>query len=707
MRNFLHYFTAGLLLLALAMPGAFAYDFSAVCSSGQTLYYNITSSTEPYTVEITSELYGGYSTGTAPSGNLVMPSSVTYNGITYSVTSIASNAFRNCSGLTELTIPAPVASIGHWAFYNCSGLTTVNYNAVNCGAMGGGYGGAFDNCTSWETLIIGDNVTNIAESAFSSCSTITTVTIGSSVESIGEMAFSGCSNLITVNFNAINCTTMGSSDFSVFNNASITNLNIAENVTNIPENAFRSCSGLTSVIIPNSVTNIGNKAFASCTNLTSFTIGNSVASIGDSVFYNCSSLFSITIPNSVTSIGRYAFKNCSGLASVNFNATNCTRMGNSSSYHVFSGCSSLATLNIGENVTNIPNYAFYNCSRLTGTLTIPNSVTSIGNDAFYGCSGLTSITIGNSVTSVGSCAFYGCSSLTGTLSIPNSVTSIGGNAFYGCNGFTSVTIGNSVTEIGGGAFNECSGLTSVCYTGNVAGWCGISFGGNYANPLWYAQNLYINNSLVTNLTIPNTVTEIKSYAFVYATCLTSVTIGNSVTSIGYEAFYRCSGLTSVTIGNSVTLIDNNAFGGCSSLTSITSHAANPPTIYSNPFGSVNAAIPVYVPCGCVSAYNNANGWNYFTNIQQNPDCPTDIEENIIEELELYPNLVGNILNITSSETISEIEIVNVMGQVVYRAEVNADNVVCNVEDLKAGVYIVRIYGTNTASVACQRKFIKE
>ena len=119
-------------------------------------------------------------------------------------------------------------------------------------------------------------------------------------------------------------------------------------------------------------------------------------------------------------------------------------------------------------------------------------------------------------------------------------------------------------------------------------------------------------------------------------------------------------------------------------------------------------IPVYVPCGCVSAYNNANGWNYFTNIQQNPDCPTDIEENIIEELELYPNPVGNTLNITSSETISEIEIVNVMGQVVRHIEVNSDNAVCDVEGLANGIYVVRIRTLRQAQGAeIQRKFIKE
>ena len=130
-------------------------------------------------------------------------------------------------------------------------------------------------------------------------------------------------------------------------------------------------------------------------------------------------------------------------------------------------------------------------------------------------------------------------------------------------------MGNGITNIGAFAFEECSGLTRVNYLGTIAQWCGIQFRGSTENPLYYAHNLYINNSLVTDLIIPNTVTEIKDRAFVGATCLTSVTIGNSVTRIGYYAFSNCSGLTSVSIPNSVTIIDSNAFTGCSGLASVT------------------------------------------------------------------------------------------------------------------------------------------
>ncbi len=203
-------------------------------------------------------------------------------------------------------------------------------------------------------------------------------------------------------------------------------------VTSIKE-AFKKCSFLTSVTIPNSVTTIGRSAFECCSGLTSVIIPNSVTSIGDYAFDYCSGLTSVTIPNSVTAIGGFAFRSCSGLTSVT----------------------------IPNSVTSIGRGAFECCSGLT-SVTIPNSVTSIGRDAFSSCSDLTSVTIPNSVTSIGEDAFQSCSSLT-LVTIPNSVTSIGPSAFSGCSGLTSVTIPNSVTTIGGSAFYGCNELVEVNY----------------------------------------------------------------------------------------------------------------------------------------------------------------------------------------------------------------------------------------------------
>ena len=225
-------------------------------------------------------------------------------------------------------------------------------------------------------------------------------------------------------------------------------------VTNIGDYAFRICSSLTSVTIPNSVTSIGYGAFAYCSSLTSVTIGESVTSIGDDAFAYCTSLTSVTIPESVTSIGNQAFAYCSSLTSVTIGES-VTSIGSSAFY----GCSSLTSVTIPNSVTSIGYAAFSGCSSLT-SVTIPNSVTSIGGWAFDGCSSLTSVTIPNSVTSIGDYAFNNCTSLT-SVTIPNSVKSIGFLAFYNCSSLTSVTIGESVTSIGDYAFEECSSLTSI------------------------------------------------------------------------------------------------------------------------------------------------------------------------------------------------------------------------------------------------------
>jgi len=384
-----------LLLHAILLPvTALAHDFEV-----DGIYYDINGNEA--TVSYRGTSYYQYSN--EYSGFVTIPTTVTYGGTTYSVTSIGSHAFYGCSGLTSITIPSSVTSIGDFAFSGCNGLKSIVVESGNP---------TYDsrnNCnaiieTSSNTLlkgcqntIIPNSVTTIGNYAFSGCTGLTSVNIPNSVTSIGECAF-----LLS----------------------GLTNVTIPNSVTSIGSSAFAFCTGLTDVTIGDSVTSIGNEAFYDCEGLTSITIPNSVTTIGENAFSKCRDLTNVTIGNSVTSISDGAFNSCSGLTSVTVESGN-------PKYDSRNNCNAII-----ETATNT---LISGCK----TTIIPNSVTTIGPSAFYGCSRLNSIDIPNSVTSIGESAFSYCNGLNNVFSFIDDPTTIsmGSDVFYrNPNYYTSRTL---------------------------------------------------------------------------------------------------------------------------------------------------------------------------------------------------------------------------------------------------------------------------
>ena len=372
------------------------------------------------------------------------------------------------------------------------------------------------------------------------------VIIGKGVTSIGRYAFRECSRLKSIE--------------------------IPDSVTSIGWDAFNSCSSLSRIEVPDGVTSIGMGAFNSCSSLRSIEIPDSITSIEDSVFSGCSSLNSIKIPDSVTSIEFAAFSGCSSLSRIEI-PDSVTRIGSVA----FSGCSSLSRIEIPNSVTSIGYEAFQFCNSLS-TIEIPESVTRIGDSAFRACSNLKNIEIPESVTSIGKWAFRECSSLE-SIEIPNRVTSIGDYTFSDCSSLRSIEIPDSVTDIGRRSFEGCSSLKSIEIPESVTS---IAYG------------TFLDCSSLRSIEIPNSITgTIGWYAFSGCSSLESIEIPNSVTGIGQGAFSGCSSLSSIEIGNSVTSIGYAAFSGCSNLSSIYFKGNKPDSNYGFLYGLSN--VTIYYP----------------------------------------------------------------------------------------------------------------
>jgi len=425
------------------------------------------------------------------------------------------------------------------------------------------------------------------------------------VASIGDAVFQGHTDLTSVTIpNSI--TNFGSAAFAA---TGLTEVRIPEKVSSIWDSAFADCANLTSVTIPTNAVSLGFDVFARSgqtdpsTGLTVLTVngsimitasdclggevvipgviaGRPVTSIGDSTFQGCTGLNSVTIPDGVTQIGHSTFQGCSGLGSVTI-PNSVTNVGNSA----FQGCMSVTNVTLGDHLGTIGGRAFSSTS--LRTIFIPDSVTSIGEEAFY-YTGLTNVSIGKGVIRIGVGAF--AQSALRSVTIPNNVLSIEGFAFYNCFSLTNVAIGQGVTNIGDEVFDGCMNLTAIKVDASNSSYVsvdGVLFdklettlircppagkGGHYTIPSSVtniASHAFNGCTRLSGVSMPNAVLSIADFAFTDCTALTAITIPDRITSIGNSAFSGCTRLANITFPNTVTNIGDGALSGCNGLATVT------------------------------------------------------------------------------------------------------------------------------------------
>ena len=674
--------------------------FQVTLESGQNILCFVTSGTNDVTVEQVE--------GDSPSGDMVIPETVSDGTNTYTVRKIRNDGFRDCTGLHSVVLPNTVTDIGYSAFCNCVNMVNAN---------------------------IGNSVVNINLYAFMNCRNLNSMVLPESIDNIGKWAFDGCG--LTEPF-------YNSHIFAYFPDGYASEYVVPDGIEKIATCAFAECNSLVSITIPNSVTSIASGAFISCENLEAVNLGDFVTYIGDDAFLSCESLVSINFPNSITFVGDGAFME-TNLAEPIYNE------------HVFAyypSSDTASNYNIPEGIEQIAGYAFIECYNLTSVV-IPNSVTYIGEAAFGDCYGIeeplynahcfarmpndyaaTEYVIPDGIEQIAGEAFWSCDRLQ-TIVIPESVTSIGKYAFESCTNLATINLPNSVTEIGDFAFMDCTKLKEPVYNDHIFA--------------YYPKLCALTNG--TNYVIPEGIEEIAYCAFwpswYYSnTMLTSVSLPASLTYLSENSFYNCSNLRSI---RTKAMTPPDSFDGLYSLdldeiivpcgAEVDYKGSEFWSIYydliqeGNPYvlevtssDETQGTIAILQEPDCDNG-NTAifeavpnEGGHYFTHWSDgNTDNPRTlvVEDNtyliayfeyddVCENkgaINLFPNPTNGLLSV-SGEGILEVRVFNAMGQMVKQVFVakREETLQIDMSDQSAGVYLLQTVGEGKAFTM---RFVKE
>ena len=690
-----------LLLMALLVSfTTWAQRFQVTLESGQNILCFVKAGTNDVSIEKVG--------GDPPSGDMVIPETVSDGTNTYTVKKIRYYGFNTCSGLHSVVLPNTVTDIDYGAFYNCVNMVDAN---------------------------IGNSVVNIGTYAFRGCRSLSSMVLPESVDSIGDLAFYDC---------GLSEPLYNSHIFAYFPDGYASEYVIPDGIEKIAPYAFEECNSLVSISMPNSVTSIGLGAFNFCRNLETVNMGNSVTYIGESAFFACESLASINFPNSVTFVGDAAFMGTDWPEPI-YNE------------HVFAYYPESDTAScyiIPEGIEQIAGDAFLGCYNLT-SVSIPNSVTYVGEFAFGDCYGIeeplfnahcfalmpmdyavTEYVIPEGIEQIAGGAFESCERLR-SITLPKSVTSIGKYAFELCTNLTTFELPNSVTEIGDFAFMDCESLSEPVYNDHIFAYF----------PSRYAQ---LNN--ITHYEVPEGIETIAYCAFwsgwySYNFLLTSVTLPTSLIYLSENSFYNCSGLRSIRIK---AMTPPDSFDGLYSLD----------------------LEEIIVPCGAETDYKGSDFWSEYYDLihegglfalevtssdetqgtiafLQEPDCDngnvaifeaipnegghyftqwsdgnTDNPRTLIVEedtylvayfeydgvgenegeISIFPNPTKGLLNV-SGEGFKEIRVFNAMGQMVKQQSINREEILqIDMSDQSSGVYLLQAVSEDNTFIT---RFVKE
>ena len=555
------------------------------------------------------------------------------------IISIDYNAFKGCQNLESVTLPESLTTLGSYAFYSCKLLKTIKIPSGVTAIPSS----CFYECSSLESVTIPEGVTTIGECAFQSCN-LNALTLPESLEKIGVYAFSGNQSLKSVNIPA----KVKTIESNAFHNCGLTDLVIQKGVQTIDNYAFESNS-LQNLTLPSTIKSIGNEAFRYNNNLQSI-ICNAVMppALGDNAF-NIEITSSIKVPMASIAAYRkaYGWKDFSNYyggevvadgityridengAMVAVAETALTEANILSTVEfegnqylvikindkVFYGNTNLTTVTLAESLTTLGSNAFEFCKSLK-TIKIPSGVTAIPENCFRECSLMESVSLPEGLVEIGASAFSGCQNLE-SVTLPESLTTLGDYAFSSCKLLKMIKIPSGVTTIPNYCFSKCSSLESVKIPEGVTDIGGSAFSGCNLNALTLPESLekikglaFEDNRSLKSVNIPAKVKTIEQQAF-YNCGLTELVIPEGVQAIGYHAFFNNS-LQNLTLPSTITSIGNSAFRSNKNLQSITCNAATPPTLGDNAFSS--GIMPsIKVPLASIAAYKKAYGWKDFSN----------------------------------------------------------------------------------------------